>query len=371
MRFGGFAVAAGAADLLIITLDAGRQIGVEHKAHIALVDAHAEGDGGDHHHIRLGHEGILMRLAHLLRHAGVIGERLDAFRGEERGRFLRALARQAIDDAALARPRFDEGQQLLLPALLRRHGELDVGTVETQHDRLDMAGEQLRRDIGARAFVRRRGQRHDGHARERLAQARQRFVVRAERRAPLRDAMRFVDCDQTHRQFGERRQHLCRHQPFGRKIEKPRLPARGAAPGGDVVIAIARGVDRVGRHTRELQRRHLILHEGDQRRDDDGQAAQYQRRHLEAERFARARRHDGEDIASLEHRIHRLLLPRPERAEAEHIAQDVELRRHGDGGGRHGDGDRIGCGVYLKRVRDGKHPGCRVRRTIRQRTPAW
>ena len=47
-RIGGQPVAAGAADLLVIALDIGRHVGVQHEAHVGLVDAHAERDGRDH-----------------------------------------------------------------------------------------------------------------------------------------------------------------------------------------------------------------------------------------------------------------------------------------------------------------------------------
>ena len=55
------AVAPGAPDLLVVALDARRQAGVDDRAHVGLVDAHAEGDGG-HHHVELaGEEGVLRR----------------------------------------------------------------------------------------------------------------------------------------------------------------------------------------------------------------------------------------------------------------------------------------------------------------------
>ena len=50
VRIGGRAVAPGAADLLIVGLDAARQVGMEDVAHVRLVDPHAEGDGGDDDH---------------------------------------------------------------------------------------------------------------------------------------------------------------------------------------------------------------------------------------------------------------------------------------------------------------------------------
>jgi hypothetical protein len=46
-RVGRRAVAPGAADLLVIALDRLRQVGMGDPADVGLVDAHAEGDGGD------------------------------------------------------------------------------------------------------------------------------------------------------------------------------------------------------------------------------------------------------------------------------------------------------------------------------------
>src|SRR4029079_2390943 len=46
---GGAAVAAGAADLLVVAFEAPREAGVNHRADVRLVHPHAEGDGGDDH----------------------------------------------------------------------------------------------------------------------------------------------------------------------------------------------------------------------------------------------------------------------------------------------------------------------------------
>ena len=59
-RIGGQAVAAGAAGFLVIALDALGQIEVRDEAHVGLVDAHAEGDGGDHHDALLAQEALLV-----------------------------------------------------------------------------------------------------------------------------------------------------------------------------------------------------------------------------------------------------------------------------------------------------------------------
>ena len=44
---GGLAIAAGAADLLVVGFDGAGERGVDDGADVGLVDAHAEGDGGD------------------------------------------------------------------------------------------------------------------------------------------------------------------------------------------------------------------------------------------------------------------------------------------------------------------------------------
>ena len=58
----------------------------------------------------------------------------------------------------------------------------------------------------------------------------------------------------------------------------------------------------------------LVLHQRDQRRDDDGDAVVQERRHLVAERFAAAGRQDYERVAPLQHRGHGLFLQRTEHA---------------------------------------------------------
>ena len=63
----------------------------------------------------------------------------------------------------------DEIQQLALAVIARHDTELDVGPVETQHQRLDPAGEQPGGDVAARRFVRRRRQGDDRRLGEKIA----------------------------------------------------------------------------------------------------------------------------------------------------------------------------------------------------------
>ena len=70
---GGQAIAAGAADLLVEGFDGGGERGVDDGADVGLVDAHAEGDGGDDDLELAGLEVALDALADAGLEAGVVG----------------------------------------------------------------------------------------------------------------------------------------------------------------------------------------------------------------------------------------------------------------------------------------------------------
>ena len=91
----GLAVAAGAADLLVVGLDRGGQGDVEDGADVGLVDAHAEGDGGDDDLELAGLEVALDALADAGLEAGVVG---GGAASEHGGELLGGLARGGVDD---------------------------------------------------------------------------------------------------------------------------------------------------------------------------------------------------------------------------------------------------------------------------------
>ena len=135
--------------------------------------------------------------------------------------------------------------------------------------------------------------------------------------------MGLVDGDQADVEPAQRRQHLLGHQPLRRHIKQPRLTSDGAPPRGNVLRPVDRRIDGVGRDPGKAQGGHLVVHECNEGRDDDRDPALDQRRHLIAQRLARSRRHDGQYVPPREQRIHRLLLPRTERVEAEGLFQNL------------------------------------------------
>ena len=78
-----------------------------------------------------------------------------------------------------------------------------------------------------------------------------------------------------------------------------------------------RAIDERDRQCQRLQLIDLVLHQRDQRRDDQRQAVQHQGRQLVAEAFAAAGGHDAQAVASGQHGGDDLLLPGAEGAQPE------------------------------------------------------
>ncbi len=123
---------------------------------------------------------------------------------------------------------------------------------------------------------------------EQLGQATQGAVLGAEVVAPLADAMGLVDGDQGQRQGLQARQHRGLHQSLGRDVQQVQLARRRPPPHRVALFGHQAGIQPRGGHARLLQRRHLVGHQGDQRRDHQGQAVQHQGGDLVAQALAAA-----------------------------------------------------------------------------------
>ncbi len=291
------------------------------EAHVGLVDAHAEGDGRDHHHAVLLQKDVLVARPVAGLHAGVIGERVDSFTAQERRELLGRFARAAIDDAAVAAMRGDEAQELAAAVAARAHGETQVRPVEAVDEQLGRACEQPGGDIAARRLVGGRGEGDGLGDAERVAKRCEVHVIGAEVVAPLRDAVRLVDREHRGLRGAEHRHHLRLGEPFRRDVGEPQFAPRDLF--GDVAVLgkIVGRIERGGGDAVALELRHLVAHQRDQRRDDDGEPVAHQRRKLIAQRFAAAGRHDREHVAAGEDGGDDLRLAVAEGGEAEHAAQ--------------------------------------------------
>ena len=190
----------------------------------------------------------------------MIGDGAITLRHEKRRNLLGALARQRVDNPAFPIMILQKIRQLLLSVFLDLYIQCNIGPVKAGDIDLRLPAKQFRDNVAPRRLIRRRGERANGHFRKRLTQAMQRLVFRSERGTPLRNTMRLIDRNQIHIKPLQSRDHTLCHQAFGSKIEKPHLAVCNALPNPDIDLARRRRIDRLRRHTRELERRNLILH---------------------------------------------------------------------------------------------------------------
>ena len=249
------------------------QVEVGDEAHVGLVDAHAEGDGGDHDDAVLAQEAALVGGAHCGVQAGVVGQGVDAVARHRNSAVCLDLApRQAVDDAGFAGD---------APAGSRAAGArrcpsgptrvADVGPVEGA----DEAGARLQlQALDDFALGRRVGGGGQGDARD---------VAASARAARSAGGTRGGSRGPTARRSGPRRWRTGRsrrasssdrkrggQQALGGDVEQVELageqlrvrPARRSPPS-------RRGVEERGAHAELAQRLDLVLHQRDQRRDHD------------------------------------------------------------------------------------------------------
>ena len=165
------------------------------------------------------------------------------------------------------------------------------------------------------------GQRQDRRS-EPVLQTLQPSVRRPEVVSPLADAVGLVDDEE---RDGAPMHELAQVpvQGLGREVHElvPTRPQRREP--GLALPPPQRRVD-LGRPESEVRERvDLILHEADQRRDDEHGPVEDPRRQLVGERLARTRRHDRGAVPTPEDGVDDLALPRAEALEAEDVSEDL------------------------------------------------
>nr|GEU28580.1 hypothetical protein [Tanacetum cinerariifolium] len=350
--FGVLAVAARAARLLVVRLEVGRNLQVDHEARVGLVDAHAEGIGGHHHAALAAHEQVLVlaafgraQLAVVQRHAlpRLVQLRMQFFRRLDGGRVHDAHAGRLAHQLQRLRHLFVRVGHLL-------DAVVQIGTVDAGVDHRHARASQLGADIGN--HVRGRGGREREHLRapqgvERGAD----FQVRGtEVVAPLRDAVRFVDHHQRDLAMLEQRQEVRRNQAFGRAEDDVVIGRFDAFKRGQFFRARQAAVDlgRIG-NARLLEFFRLVLHQRDQGRHHHRHAVEQPRRHLVAQRLAAAGGHHGQRVVAGQHAVDHVALASSQRRR---LALCGITRRRSTrmvGRARH---RRVDAGAALERERD-------------------
>ncbi len=111
----------------------------------------------------------------------------------------------------------------------------------------------------------------------------QRAIFRPEVVAPLANAMRLIDGEERHREVFKEIERALHHQPLGGQVQQ--LDATRADVGRNFAFFAGqkRAVHAGGRHTAIAQSVDLILHQGNEGRNDHRQAGLTEGRRLKAE----------------------------------------------------------------------------------------
>src|SRR4029453_2218458 len=123
-----------------------------------------------------------------------------------------------------------------------------------------------------------------------------------------------------------------------RHVEQTIATIAQAAKNSGLLVGTERAVVEGRRHAVAYQRIDLILHQGDQGRDDEAETGLNEGWRLKAERFAAAGRENDDGVLTGEDRVHGLTLMRAERGIApiplDHVEQRVLPIRGGFDGHR-------------------------------------
>ena len=304
---------------------------------------------------------------------GVVRQRRDALRGEELGGLLDRLAREAVDDARIARVfGAQQLEELAARLVLGRDAVGDVGPVE--------AGDELPRvlqleplgDLGVGGAGGRGGEGDARDVRPPLVQLGEREVVGPEVVAPLGDAVRLVDGEQRDAAAFEQVRGGRNAESLGGEVEQVELAREEERLDHPAFVEVLRGVEEARADAERGERVDLILHERDQRGDDHSDARPDQGRDLVAERLPPAGGHEHDRVATRADVVDDRRLLAAEVVVAEHALQDVE--RRGRGVGEHGPDGRPVPRRETRRLENPDSPSRKPRLAlsgVRCSRPGW
>ncbi|MNF59369.1 hypothetical protein D3C84_409550 [compost metagenome] len=281
---------------------------------VALVDAHAESDGGDDASGLPAHEPTLNRLALLMGQTRVVGLGLKPVLAQVLGNLLGGFLQGHIDDArlpdTLAHPL--QKTATLVLAAHRFNQQIEVRPVESGGHHIVWCNGELRLHVGDHLGRGGRGQQQGLGDIELALVVRQLQVIGAEVVTPLGNAVRLV-----HHQ--QRDRHLLQevakalvlqalhgnHQDLQLATARPRHHLVG-------VVATLGRINTRCRDPVALQERQLVLHQRQQRRDHQCQVRQQQGGQLITQGLARPGRENRRCRTSGQHRTDCRFLARPE-----------------------------------------------------------
>ena len=309
------AVPARAPGLLQVALQRAGYLRVHDRADVRLVDAHAEGVGGDHHVDVARVEAALDLPLPLGRDPGVEVPGHEAALGERLGGLLRAPLGRAVDDGAARVAAVQRAGHRLVDVLdalrgrRRDHGEFEIGALGAAVDDLEPRRQrplEVRADVLDDVVLGGRGQAQDRRRATAVMlgdETRDVAVVGAEVVPPLGEAVRLVDhpgADVAARDRLPERpvaELLGRDQHDPRVAEPDRVERLAAFRHRDEAVDGGGAGDALPAH-----HRHLVGHQRHQGRDHHGEGAgglvAHQRRKLVAQRLAGPGGQDAEHVGA-------------------------------------------------------------------------
>jgi hypothetical protein len=139
--------------------------------------------------------------------------------------------------------------------------------------------------------------------------------------------MRFIDGDQRELRVVDELAKTIERRAFGRDVEQIELARVEALDGASLVTVGRRQRGRA--HAERFGAADLVVHQRNQRRDDQRGAFADQRGQLITERFSGAGRHHCERVLPGENAADHLFLDAPEMVEAEGLFEDRVRVGHG------------------------------------------
>ncbi len=308
----GQSVASGAADFLVVAFDVFGHVVMDDPADVGFVNPHAKGHGSTDDGYFVFEEGFLDFAAVFGIHACVVVLGFDAALAQFAGELLGAFLAEAIDDARFVGAVFDEGDDLRDALLAGPRFEVDVGPVKGGDEFGGLMQAEQLGDVAARYAVGCSRQGDDGNAREFFFDALQRFVIGPEVVSPGGDAVRFVYGEEVDLCAVKKAKAIGSTDFFGRDIEQVELAIEKVVFHASL-LGVLQGAVEVSRFDAgRAQGIHLVFHQGDEGRDDDGRSRQSDGGNLVAKRLPAAGGHDHEAVAPFVDGRDDLLLEGPE-----------------------------------------------------------
>ena len=248
--------------------------------------------------------------------------------------------------------RAEEVEDLPVSTGLGADAIVEIGAVEAGDVAGGVAELELVGDVLADALGGRGGERHEGDLREAFAELGNLPILGAEIVAPLADAVRLINGEEVHAPTFEIGEHPREHEAFGRGVEEAELAVVQAAQAGASLVGVEGGIQERRRDAAGGERVHLVFHQRDEGRDDDGEAAAGERGELETQRLAAAGGQQGDHVLARERVADDLLLQRAEAGVAEVLLQQREQIgrvRHRCENGRKWAGEKVGKWASIRR----------------------